>query len=78
MPSQVPDSGPHDNIIYCTVYNMTAYDLTWETSGIAEKWLGTELQNMATVHMPVYETLLRAQLCTHIYATMTDGKKGGW
>jgi len=31
---------------------------------------------MAIVHMPVYETfLLRAQLRTHIYATMTDGEK---
>jgi hypothetical protein len=59
---------------------MTAYDLTWKTSGIAEEWLSTELQYMAIVHMLVYKTFLfRAQLRTHIYATMTGGeKKGGW
>jgi hypothetical protein len=81
MQFQAPDRGPPDNIIYCTDLNMTAYDLTWETSGIAEEWLSKELQNMAIVHMPVLVTFLsRAKLCTHIYATMTHGgerKVGG-
>jgi hypothetical protein len=85
MPSQALDRGPHDNIIYWTDYNTTASDLTWERSGTAEEWNSKELQNMANVHMHVYETFLftakfcthilfTAKLCKHIYATM----EGGW
>lgn len=43
MPSQGPERGPHDNIIYCIDHNMTAYDLTWEH----ERQVGLQMNGSA-------------------------------